>query len=137
MAFPCCRDVVVCCIGRTLLRSPVVTVLVQVIGTVEVAGQETLSNSGPLWRERTVVPRSAASLRLTDAVSSSVVVTSTNGIYPSGIRGTVRCRQGCAFGGGAYGTCDRLVVGTLCARLGWSSAVGGSGGLMTGARASV
>ena len=43
----------------------------------------------------------AASLRLTNAVSSSIVVTSTNGNYPFGIRGTVRCPAGMrAFGGG-------------------------------------
>ena len=45
----------------------------------------------------------AASLRLTNAVSSSIVVTSTNGNYPFGIRGTVRCPAGMrAFGGGAH-----------------------------------
>lgn len=45
----------------------------------------------------------AASLRLTNAVASSIVVTSTNGNYPFGIRGTVRCPAGMrmrAFGGG-------------------------------------
>jgi hypothetical protein len=101
-----------------------VTVLVQVIGTVEVAGQETLSNSGPLWRERTrgaSVP--AASLRLTNAVSSSVVVTSTNGNYPSGIRGNGRCPAGMRIRRRRPWTCDRLVVRAQCVPLGWSSAV--------------
>jgi len=43
----------------------------------------------------------AASLRLTNAVSSSIVVTPSNGTYPFGIRETVRCPAGMrACGGG-------------------------------------
>ena len=39
---------------------------------------------------------------------------------------------GWRFRGLTHWTCDRLVVGARCAPLGWSSAVGGSSGLMTG-----
>ena len=75
----------------------------RILGTVEAAGQETLSNSGHVTGANSSGSMPAASLRLTDAVSSSIVVTSTNGNYPFGIRGTVRCPAGMrAFGGGAH-----------------------------------
>ncbi len=74
----------------------------------------------------------AASLRLTNAVSSSVVVTSTNGNYPFGVRGTVRCPAGMRVRRLTRGTSDRLVVNSNVRRWGGRLPWGGFSGLMTG-----